>query len=180
MLHGLGLAIPGPHLRPAHRLSRGQQHLAALRSRRERKKPRKRLTDACRAYGIEGWERIDKEDHRQGHRRRQLAREIQPARRHRLLRGRRAQRRCSCCARSCVDSALLPADVERVLHWSNYSAKAIALIQARGMPIDMPLWNLVQENKAAVIARACCGNSIRARQRRPDLHAGRRVELRAF
>src|SRR5262245_24078412 len=27
----------------------------------ERKKPRKRLSDACRAYGIEGWERIDKE-----------------------------------------------------------------------------------------------------------------------
>ena len=44
------------------------------------------------------------------------------------------------------------ADVERVLHWSNYSAKAVALIQAAGMPIDMPLWNLVQENKAAVVA----------------------------
>src|SRR5262249_193088 len=27
-----------------------------------RKKPRKRLSDACRAYGIEGWERMDKED----------------------------------------------------------------------------------------------------------------------
>src|SRR5262249_13940896 len=27
-----------------------------------RKKPRKRLSDACRAYGIEGWERIDKEE----------------------------------------------------------------------------------------------------------------------
>ena len=26
-----------------------------------RKKPRKRLSDACRAYDIEGWERIDKE-----------------------------------------------------------------------------------------------------------------------
>src|SRR5262249_8430841 len=26
-----------------------------------RKKPRKRLSDACRAYGIEGWERIEKE-----------------------------------------------------------------------------------------------------------------------
>ena len=26
-----------------------------------RKRPRKRLPDACRAYGIEGWERIDKE-----------------------------------------------------------------------------------------------------------------------
>ncbi len=38
-----------------------------------------------------------------------------------------------------------------MLHWSNYSAKAIAQIQARGMPIDVPLWNLVQENKAAVI-----------------------------
>jgi hypothetical protein len=44
-----------------------------------------------------------------------------------------------------------PADVPRVLHWSNYSAKCIALIQARGMPIDMRLWNLVQENKAAVV-----------------------------
>ena len=26
-----------------------------------RKKPRKRLSDACRAYGIEGWENIDKD-----------------------------------------------------------------------------------------------------------------------
>jgi hypothetical protein len=44
-----------------------------------------------------------------------------------------------------------PADVEHVLHWSNYSAKAVARIQARGMPIDVELWNMVQENKAAVI-----------------------------
>jgi len=27
----------------------------------KRNKPRKRLPDACRAYGIEGWERIDKD-----------------------------------------------------------------------------------------------------------------------
>src|SRR5438132_92890 len=47
---------------------------------------------------------------------------------------------------------LLPAaDVPRVLFWSNYSAKTVAQIQARGMPIDMALWNLVQENKTAVI-----------------------------
>ena len=39
----------------------------------------------------------------------------------------------------------------RVLHWSNYSAKCIARIQARGIPIDTELWNLVQENKHAVI-----------------------------
>jgi hypothetical protein len=44
-----------------------------------------------------------------------------------------------------------PADVPHVIHWSNYSAKCVALIQARGMPMDMRLWNLVQENKPAVI-----------------------------
>jgi hypothetical protein len=44
------------------------------------------------------------------------------------------------------------ADVDHVLFWSNYSAKTIAQIQARGMPIDMVLWNLVQENKAAIVA----------------------------
>ena len=38
------------------------------------------------------------------------------------------------------------------LHWANYSAKAIAQIQAQGMQIDMQLWNLVQENKALVIS----------------------------
>jgi hypothetical protein len=43
------------------------------------------------------------------------------------------------------------ADVPRVLHWSNYGAKVVARIQATGMPIDMRLWNLVQENKTAVV-----------------------------
>lgn len=42
-------------------------------------------------------------------------------------------------------------DVDHVLCWSNYSAKAIALVQTRGMPIDTERWNLVQENNAAVI-----------------------------
>jgi hypothetical protein len=116
----------------------------------ERKKPRKRLSDACRAYGVEGWERIDKEtiarDIGEG-RWRDYGREIvfeyceEDVRMSvRLL---RAQ------LRGCPD---LPfADVERVLWWSNYSAKCIALIQARGIPIDMALWDLVQENKSAVI-----------------------------
>jgi hypothetical protein len=44
-----------------------------------------------------------------------------------------------------------PADIPLVLHWSNYSAKGIALIQARGMPIGVERWNLVQEHKADVI-----------------------------
>ena len=121
-----------------------------------RKKPRKRLSDACRAYGIEGWENIDKEtiakDIGEG-RWREYGREA----RLRLLRRRRAHvgatvARAIACDRDQRGHTLLPAaDVERVLHWSNYSAKAVAQIQARGMPIDMPLWNLVQENKAAVI-----------------------------
>src|SRR5262249_10830821 len=44
-----------------------------------------------------------------------------------------------------------PVHSERVLHWSNYAAKTVARIQARGMPIDMPLWNAVQENKPAIV-----------------------------
>ena len=46
---------------------------------------------------------------------------------------------------------LRAADVERVIFWSEYSAKCVALIQSRGMYIDVPLWNATQENKAAVI-----------------------------
>jgi DNA polymerase I len=115
-----------------------------------RKRPRKRLSDACRAYSIEGWESINKEE---------ISRAIGEGRWReygqtavfdyceedvrastKLL---RAQLR---------DHGRLPrADVERVLHWSNYSAKTVAQIQARGMPIEVPLWNLVQENKGAVI-----------------------------
>jgi hypothetical protein len=111
-----------------------------------RKKPRKRLSDACRTYGIEGWDRIDKEIISKaigdgtwrerfspqeiiGYCEEDVRMEVQ------LL---RAQLRVG-------------TDVPRILYWSNYSAKAIARIQARGMPIDMTAWNLVQENKTAVI-----------------------------
>jgi DNA polymerase-1 len=117
----------------------------------KRKKPRKRLSDACRAHGIEGWERIDKEaiakDIGEG-RWREYGREQvfayceEDVRMSVLLL--RAQLRGS-------GRRLLPSDPELVLHWSNYSAKVIARIQARGVPIDMETWNLIQENKAAVI-----------------------------
>ena len=66
-----------------------------------------------------------------------------------------------------------------MLHWSNYSAKAVAQIQAKGMPIDMPLWNLVQENKAAVIGALLRQFDPSYGTRQSDLHAGRRLELRA-
>jgi hypothetical protein len=116
----------------------------------ERTKPRKRLPDACRAYGIEGWERVDKdtiaEDIGEG-RWQKYGRDVvfdyceEDVRMSvRLLR------------RMLIGNAMFPpADVARVLHWSNYSAKAIALIQSKGIPIDVVAWDLVQENKAAVI-----------------------------
>src|SRR5262245_23009973 len=116
----------------------------------KRKKPRKRLPDACRAYSIEGWERIDKEV---------FAEAIGEGRWHEY--GQEAvfnyceedvRMSTKLLRRLLSASNRFPAaDVPRVLWWSNYSAKAVALIQARGMPIDMTLWNLVQENKQAVI-----------------------------
>jgi hypothetical protein len=115
-----------------------------------RKKPRKRLPDACRAYGIEGWERINKDTiaeeigtgHWAKYGREQVLEYCEEDVRMsvRLLR-----------AQLCGLPGLPPADVERVLYWSNYGAKCISLIQTRGIPIDMVLWNLVQENKGAVI-----------------------------
>jgi DNA polymerase I len=114
------------------------------------RRPKKDLASACRTYSIEGWEGIDKGT---------IARDIGEGRWEKygtakvfeyceedvrmsvkLLR-----------AQLCGNSTYPATDVERVLHWSNYSAKSTALIQAAGMPIDMPLWNLVQDNKAAVV-----------------------------
>ncbi len=94
----------------------------------KRKKPRKRLPDACRAYGIDGWENIDKEeiakDIGEGHWQIYGTRNVLP-----LLRRRRAHVGCDFCAGMCAGqrlAILLPAiDVERVLHWSNYSAKSL-------------------------------------------------------
>ena len=117
----------------------------------EHKKPRKRLSDACRAYAIPGWEHLDKET---------MAKDIGEGRWEKY--GREVVLEyCEEDVRKTVELLraqlrpyrnFLPTDVPRVLHWSNYSAKSVALIQAKGMPIDMFLWNLIQEHKAAVIA----------------------------
>jgi hypothetical protein len=117
----------------------------------QRKRQGKDLKTACRAYCIEGWERFDKStiaaDIGNGNWRKwgretvfdyceedvRKTTELLRA----MLRG---------------GTRHTPIDIPRTLHWSNYSAKAVARIQARGMPIDMELWNLVQENKEAVVA----------------------------
>jgi DNA polymerase-1 len=114
------------------------------------RRPKKDLAAACRAYRIDGWEGIDKgtiaEDigngqwEKYGFERVFQYCEEDVRMSAKLL---RAQLIGTCTLRA--------AEPERVLLWSNYSAKSTALIQAAGMPIDMPLWNLVQEHKAAVV-----------------------------
>jgi hypothetical protein len=114
-----------------------------------RKRPRKRLSDACRAHCIEGWEHIDKET---------ISKTIGDGRWRELFSPQDVFDYCEEDVRMSVKLLRAQlrsnhgADVDHVLWWSNYSAKTIALIQARGMPIDMVLWNLVQENKATIIA----------------------------
>jgi DNA polymerase I len=112
----------------------------------KRKKERKRLPDACRAYGIEGWEHVDKDA---------IAKDIGEGNWHKYGR----EGTLGYCEEDVRMETLLfhkqlcdpTVNVERVLFWSEYTAKAVARIQARGMPIEMQLWNLVQENKASVI-----------------------------
>ncbi len=115
-----------------------------------RERPGKGLLDAAKAYDIQGWAGIDKK---------RIAEDIGQGRWH--IHGREA------CLSYCEEDVrvevllfkkqlrehghLPAADVPRLIHWSNYSAKSIALIQARGMPIDMSLWNLIQENRLRVI-----------------------------
>ena len=115
-----------------------------------RKKPRKRLPDACRAYGLAGWEQVDKDS---------ISKDIGEGRWEKY--GKNAvMAYCEEDVRMEVQLLraqlrghfhLRAADVERVIFWSEYSAKCVALIQSRGMYIDVPLWNATQENKAAVI-----------------------------
>jgi DNA polymerase I len=115
----------------------------------KRKRQSKKLPDACRAYGIEGWEHMDKGT---------IAKDIGEGR----WRDHGQQAVFTYCEEDVRKSVellraqvrgcwLAPVSVPHVLHWSNYSAKAIALIQARGMPIDMAKWNEVQESKSAVL-----------------------------
>ena len=114
-------------------------------------KQRNGLSYACRAYGIDGWEKIDKPE---------MAKAIGEGR----WRDYGQPMVFTYCQEDVSNSAELlrrqisgycnyaPIDPQLVMTWSTYSAKTVARIQAAGMPIDVPLWNLVQENKAAVVA----------------------------
>jgi hypothetical protein len=110
----------------------------------------KDLASACKAYGIAGWENIVKK---------QMAKDIGEGRWR--LYGKQAV--FTYCQEDVDKSTTLlrrqltgygrfkPINIERVIYWSEYSSKTVSRIQAKGMPIDVWLWNLVQENKAAVV-----------------------------
>lgn len=116
----------------------------------KRVKPRKGLADACHAYDIQGWQFLEKKT---------MAQDIGEGRWRKY--GKPAV--LAYCEEDVKKSAellramlrpgrtTLRVDVQRVMFWSEYSAKAIARVQAQGMPIDLEVWNLIQENKAAII-----------------------------
>ena len=116
----------------------------------KRVKQRKRLSDACRAYDIEGWENIDKE---------QIAKDIGEGRWRDY--GQTAvfdyceedvDKSAELLRRQIRGSNRFPrVDTDRVIFWSEYSAKAVARIQAKGIPIDMYIWDLIQEYRYAII-----------------------------
>ena len=61
LLHGSGWQFP-EHIFDLHTAYlAASNYCCPTHPTRQRKKPRKRLSDACRAYGIEGWENIDKD-----------------------------------------------------------------------------------------------------------------------
>ena len=115
-----------------------------------RKRPRKRLSDACRAYGIAGWEQIDKE---------MIARDIGEGRWRdhgqeavfdyceEDVRASAQLLRAQLCGRPGLPAANVEkraalVELQRQGHCANSGARHAD---------RLPLWNLVQENKAAVI-----------------------------
>ena len=115
----------------------------------KRVKQRKRLSDACRAYDIEGWENIDKA---------QIAKDIGEGRWRDYGQTvvfdyceEDVDKSAELLRRQIRGSNRFPrVDTDRVIFWSEYSAKAVARIQAKGIPIDMYIWDLIQENRYAI------------------------------
>jgi hypothetical protein len=117
-----------------------------------RARPGKRLPDACRAYGIEGWEGIEKGS---------MARDIGEGRWRQYGQpavfayceedvSKSTQLFCAMLRRRNAPYPK-PIDPQLIIKWSEYSAKCVALIQARGMPVDMRIWNAIQENRRKII-----------------------------
>jgi DNA polymerase-1 len=118
----------------------------------KRAKEKKGMEQACRAYRLEGWEAVGKGD---------IGKRIGEKTWREKYTEADVMAYCAEDVRMSVellraqlrgrDRWLCPADPALVIGWSNYSAKAVATVQARGVPIDMTIWNMIQENKAEII-----------------------------
>jgi hypothetical protein len=114
------------------------------------KKPGKGLADACRAYGIAGWENIEKK---------QVAQDIGESRWQKYGQTyifnycEEDVARTTDLLRFMVrgTNTFKPIPIEQIIWWSEYSAKAVAKIQSRGIPWDVELWYLVQEHRPAIL-----------------------------
>ena len=152
LLPDIRLEISKAYLRPSHQLISPPATIFLPYNPDEvRKGERKRLSDACRAYGIAGWENIDKPASQK--RSAKAVGANTGAKLSSLIVRKTSKNLRSCCAQCCAASGrrFPPARIQHVLHWSNYSAKSVALIQARGMPIDMCSLEPGARDKAAVI-----------------------------
>ena len=162
VLHGVGLAI-SRHIFDLHTAYLAASNILLPHDPDEvRKKQRKRLSDACRAYGIEGWEQIDKETIAQGHRRRPLAR-LRPRSRLTIIARKTCARRHSCCARNCAGSRRFDRRQRR-------ARAALVELQRQGDRADPGARHadrhaLVESGageQGRRHRRICCGNSIPA------------------
>ena len=117
----------------------------------KRIKQRKGLSDACRAYGIEGWETDRQTGNGQGDRRGPLAR-IRSTGSVAILRGGRSQfgravaasaRRLRALSRRSIPSSSCAG--------ANTAPRPSPEFRPGACRSTWPLWNLVQENKSAVI-----------------------------
>ena len=120
-----------------------------------RQRPRKRLSDACRAYGIEGWERLDKEEIAKAigdGRWREYGRDAvleycdEDVRMEALAAARAAARRCDQRGHTCCRPP-----TSRVFCTGQTTAQSASPGFKRAACRSTRLWNLVQENKPAVI-----------------------------
>jgi hypothetical protein len=118
------------------------------------KKPGKGLADACRTYGIKGWENIEKKT---------VAKDIGEGRWQKYGQQyvfdycEEDVKNSTELLRAMIrgDRGLPAVNVNHILHWSNYSAKCIAPIQSCGIPWDTELWDITQANNLNVIRALC-------------------------
>ena len=133
-----------------------------------RKRQSKKLPDACCSYGIEGWENLDKSS---------MAADIGAGRWQ--LYGRQAV--LDYCEEDVRKSAQLfehmlrgyikldPVDPELVLHWSNYSAKAVAQFRLKAWRLIWISGTWFKRTAARSFATCSTGSTLAAGAKRQSI-----------